>query len=110
MIYISRNLASSQGRAGELAIGKKVSAALVECMRGIHVCPSYLITKGGITASDIAVKGLDVRKAVIRGQIIPGVPVWLLGEESRFPGLSYVVFPGNVGDDFSLVNLVSDLQ
>ena len=63
-----------------------------------------------ITASDIAVKGLNVRNAVIRGQIILGVPVWLLGEESRFPGLSYVVFPGNVGDDFSLVNLVSDLQ
>ena len=110
VIYTSRNLASSQGRAGELAIGEKISAALVDCMRGIHVCPSYLIAKGGITASDIAVKGLDVRKAVIRGQIIPGVPVWLLGEESRFPGLLYVVFPGNVGDDFSLVNLVSDLR
>ena len=47
VIYTSRNFASSQGRAGELAIGKKVSAALVECMRGIHVCPSYLIAKGG---------------------------------------------------------------
>ena len=110
VIYTSRNLVSSQGRAGEIAIGEKVSAALVECMRGIQVCPSYLIGKGGITASDIAVKGLDVRQAGIRGQILPGVPVWLLGEESRFPGLSYVVFPGNVGDDFSLVNLAADLK
>jgi uncharacterized protein YgbK (DUF1537 family) len=110
VIYTSRNLVSSQGRAGELGIGEKVSAALVECMRGITVCPSYLIAKGGITASDIAVKGLDVCKAGIRGQIIPGVPVWLLGEESRYPGLSYVVFPGNVGDDFSLANLTADLN
>ena len=91
-------------------IGEKVSAALVECMRGINVCPSYLIAKGGITASDIATRGLDVSKASIRGQILPGVPVWLLREESRFPGLSYVVFPGNVGDDFSLVNLAADLK
>ena len=46
---------------------------------------------------DGATAGLGVRRALVLGQILPGVPVWRLGPETRFPGLAYVVFPGNVG-------------
>ena len=42
-------------------------------------------------------------RAVVMGQIIPGVPVWRTGAESRLPGLAYVVFPGNVGGNDALV-------
>lgn len=31
------------------------------------------------------------------GQILPGVPVWSMANDSRWPGLPLVVFPGNVG-------------
>lgn len=31
------------------------------------------------------------------GQILPGVPVWSMASNSRWPGLPLVVFPGNVG-------------
>lgn len=31
------------------------------------------------------------------GQILPGVPVWSMTNDSRWPGLPLVVFPGNVG-------------
>jgi uncharacterized protein YgbK (DUF1537 family) len=34
---------------------------------------------------------------MVLGQLLPGVPVWRLGSESRFPGVIYIVFPGNVG-------------
>jgi hypothetical protein len=34
------------------------------------------------------------------------VPVWRLGAESRFPGMAYVVFPGNVGTSDSLAEAV----
>jgi len=44
------------------------------------------------------VKGLKMKRAIVLGQIIPGVPVWKLGEETTFPGMPYVVYPGNVGD------------
>lgn len=33
----------------------------------------------------------------LAGQILPGVPFGELGPEARFPGMAYVVFPGNVG-------------
>ena len=36
------------------------------------------------------------------GQILPGIPVWETGSESRFPGIPYVIFPGNVGSETDL--------
>jgi len=46
----------------------------------------------------------------VLGQILPGVPVWKLGAESRFPNLAYIVFPGNVGDAHSLADVVRQLK
>ena len=43
------------------------------------------------------------------GQILPGIPVWRLGAESRFSGMGYVVFPGNVGSEMALVEVVEKL-
>jgi len=37
--------------------------------------------------------------------VLPGVPVWRLGLESRWPGMAYIVFPGNVGDDDALADI-----
>ena len=43
----------------------------------------------------------DVYKRQILGQIAPGVPVWKLGEGSKYPGMPYIIFPGNVGDTYT---------
>ena len=72
--------------------------------------PRYIIAKGGITSSDMATKGLNIRRALVKGQISPGVPVWQCGPESRFPGLNYIVFPGNVGQDETLAEVVTLLS
>jgi len=69
-----------------------------------------LLAKGGITSSDVATQGLDVRRAIVLGQILPGVPVWRTGDESLHPGLAYIVFPGNVGDVHALANVVAALR
>ena len=37
------------------------------------------------------------------------VPVWQTGAESKFPGLSYIIFPGNVGEADTLCQLVKGL-
>ena len=47
--------------------------------------------------------------ALILGQAAPGVPVWQTGAESKFPGLSYIIFPGNVGEADTLCQLVKGL-
>lgn len=106
VVYTSRKYVGAAGGEADLSIGAQVSAGLIEIVRGIDVRPRYLVAKGGITSSDVATRGLDVRRAVVAGQILPGVPVWRIGEESRFPGLPYIVFPGNVGGDDALVQVL----
>ncbi|MCS7259532.1 MAG: hypothetical protein NZ765_01955 [Anaerolineae bacterium] len=110
MVYTSRHLVTGENAEHSLNIGKRVSEGLVSIVRGIATRPRYLVAKGGITSSDVAMYGLGVKRAIVMGQILPGVPVWQLGPESRFPGLVYVVFPGNVGDAQSLLQVVQILS
>jgi uncharacterized protein YgbK (DUF1537 family) len=111
VVFTSREPLTAQALNGkdDLWIANRISEGLVEIVRGISEKPRYLVAKGGITASDLATKGLGVKKALVLGQILPGVPVWQLGPESRFPGLPYIVFPGNVGDANALVAIVEGL-
>ena len=44
------------------------------------------------------------------GQIQPGIPVWMTGSESKFPGMPYVIFPGNVGGEDTLKKVVETLS
>lgn len=110
VIYTSRKLITTGHVEGDLSIGSRVSEALTETLQRITAKPRYLIAKGGITASDVATKGLNVRRAMVLGQILPGVPVWRLGPESRNTGIPYIVFPGNVGGDDALVKTVEALS
>ncbi len=110
VVYTSRQLITSTDAAASLAVGRRVSDALVYLVQHLAVTPRYLIAKGGITASDTATLGLGVRRALVLGQALPGVPVWKLGPEAKFPGLGYVVFPGNVGADSALAELIGKLR
>jgi uncharacterized protein YgbK (DUF1537 family) len=110
LIYTSRRLVRSYKHEEALEVGQKISSALVAIVREIAARPSWLIAKGGITASDIATKSLGIRRAQVLGQAIPGVPIWLTGLESRWPELIYVVFPGNVGTPDSLLKTMDILQ
>lgn len=107
VLYTERTHQVGADGAESLAISVQVSAALVQAVGRLHTQPRFLVAKGGITASDIATKGLGLRRAEVLGQIQPGVAVWACGPESRFPGLRYVVFPGNVGQANSLAELLA---
>jgi uncharacterized protein YgbK (DUF1537 family) len=110
VVYTSRDLVTGQSAEESLDIGQRVSASLVEVVQQLPVQPRYLLAKGGITSSDVATQGLGVKRATVLGQILPGVPVWRTGPESRFPGLVYIVFPGNVGGEQALVEAVKRLR
>ncbi len=107
VLYTERTRQVGADGAESLAISAQVSAALVQAVGRLHTQPRFLVAKGGITASDIATQGLGLRRAEVLGQIQPGVAVWACGPESRFPGLRYVVFPGNVGQANSLAELLA---
>ncbi len=109
MVHTSRARLGKAGGESEVQVQSAVSSALVEVVRGISVRPRFVVAKGGITSSDIATAGLGVRRAWVLGQLEPGVPVWRLGAEARWPGLVYIVFPGNVGGPQSLASGVKRL-
>jgi len=110
VLYTSRRLITGDDAERSLAIGRRVSDSLVAIVRSLAARPRYVLAKGGITSSDIATQGLGVKRALVLGQILPGVPVWQLGPETRYPGLGYIVFPGNVGGPQALAEVVLGLR
>ena len=112
VVYTSRRVihALSGDREENLRLSVRIADAVTEIVASLSVRPKYLVAKGGITSSNIGTKALNVRKAFVPGQILPGIPVWVTGEESRFPGLPYVIFPGNVGEDGDLLRVVKILE
>ena len=108
--YTSRELLTATDADTNLTIGQKISDGLVAIIDAIDVRPRYMISKGGMTPSNISTRALGVKRAVAMGQVMPGIPTWELGPETRFPGLALVVFPGNVGDSRGLVDMVNKLS
>ncbi|KAH6880412.1 hypothetical protein B0T10DRAFT_540338 [Thelonectria olida] len=107
LVMTSRALITGDDALSSLNIGSKVAHALVRLVEEIQVRPRYIIAKGGITSSDTATKGLKMTRARILGQAAPGVPFWRCDEEtSRHRGVPYVVFPGNVGSEDTLADVV----
>jgi uncharacterized protein YgbK (DUF1537 family) len=102
VIASSRGPRRGRTAAEDLAIAAAVSEGLVRIVRRIRSRPGWVLAKGGITSSDIAVRGLGASSATVLGQLAPGIAAWRLDPGSRLPGLFYVVFPGNVGDRDSL--------
>lgn len=110
VLFTSRQLLTGADADSSLAISQQVSAGLVAILQSLQAAPRYILAKGGITSSDLATQGLGVQRAMVLGQILPGVPVWQLGPETRYPGLSYIVFPGNVGGPEALSTIVQNVR
>jgi len=112
ILYTSRELARAAGSAEALDVGRSVSDALVELVQRLDpgLPLAFCVAKGGITSSDVGTRGFGVRRAEVAGQMLPGtISVWILPEDAAFPGLPYVIFPGNVGEPGTLAEVIERL-
>jgi len=91
----------------DLLAGARVMNALVSIVVRLRGRFDGLVAKGGITSADIASRGVGVPSARVLGQVRPGVPVWRMRSGSTT--LPYVVVPGNVGADNTLVKVLAAL-
>jgi uncharacterized protein YgbK (DUF1537 family) len=108
LLRTSRTLVTGRDEAESLEIARRVSAALTEVVRRAvaEVAPAYVLAKGGITSSDVATGSLRADRAWVRGSMLPGiVSLW-----TPTSGPPLVVFPGNVGDDDALADVVDRLE
>ncbi|MCF0146155.1 MAG: hydroxyacid dehydrogenase [Eubacterium sp.] len=110
--YTERTVISLENDTKESALLRsvRISDGVRQLVGRLQSEPSFIVAKGGITSSDVATKALGVRRAEVMGQIRPGIPVWKTDEESRFPGIPYVIFPGNVGEVTTLKEAVQILM
>ncbi|MEH3088310.1 MAG: hypothetical protein PGN24_01525 [Microbacterium arborescens] len=112
VLHTSRTLVRVDDPDESLRISRRVSQAVVDSVRGVvaRVTPRFVIAKGGITSSDVATRGLEIRRARVRGSLFPGiVSVWEAADGPA-SGIPYIVFAGNVGDDGSLTAAVERLS
>lgn len=112
VVYTKRKLLTLEKDSKEEALLRsiKISEAVQSLVGELTVTPAFVIAKGGITSSDVGTKALRVKKANVLGQAKPGIPVWQTGEESKFPRIPYIIFPGNVGEETTLKEVVEILQ
>lgn len=112
VVRTSRALVIGADADDSLAIARSVSAALVATVRAVTAArrPAYVIAKGGITSSDIATEGLEIRRAWARGTLLPGIVSLWEPESGPSVGIPYVVFAGNVGDDHALADAIDLLR
>jgi uncharacterized protein YgbK (DUF1537 family) len=114
LLYTSRAVATGPGAAASLAIARTVSDALAGVVRDVLASrpPAWVLAKGGITSHDVAVQGLGIRRALVAGQLFPGL-ISVFHPADAAPaavGLPYVVFAGNVGHDGTLAQVVDILN
>ena len=111
VIYTSRKLLAPENLSKEevLKISVDISDAVTSIIGKLTVKPGFIVAKGGITSSDVGTKALHVKKALVMGQVKKGIPVWMTGPESKFPGMPYIIFPGNVGETDTLKEIVEEL-
>ena len=110
-MYTKRNLLVLENDTKEQALIRsvKISNAVQSLVGRLNITPAFVVAKGGITSSDIGTKALQVTKAKVLGQIQPGIPVWQTDENSKFPHIPYIIFPGNVGEVDTLKKVVETL-
>lgn len=93
-------VATPAGSPASIEEGERVATELAHAVRAIDPPPGAIVSKGGITSAVTAHVGLGARSALVRGPLVDGVALWQVGE------LPYVVFPGNVGSDGTLLEVV----
>ncbi|MFJ4692144.1 four-carbon acid sugar kinase family protein [Streptomyces sp. NPDC088766] len=112
VVGTTRTVVTAADPDESLAISRTVSAALVETVRLITAArrPAFVIAKGGITSSDTATHGLEIRRAWARGTLLPGIVSLWQPVDGPAAGIPYIVFAGNVGGDDALADALALLR
>lgn len=94
------------GGTGRLELGAKVATGLAAVLARLRDRAGVVISKGGITSAINLREGMASAIAQVVGPLRPGVSLWSVDTPER-RGVPFVVFPGNVGGDADLADLVA---
>lgn len=91
-----------------LASGAAIAAGLAAILAGVRERVGVVVSKGGITSAVNVRDGLASGLAQVRGPLRDGVSLWSVDTPER-EALPFVVFPGNVGGEDDLAELVEQV-
>lgn len=113
VLATSRRLVTAPDPEASLRISASLSRVVAGVVREVLAArPAWVVAKGGITSHDVAVHGLELRRATVVGQFGRGI-ISLFRPVDAAPeaiGMPYVVFPGNVGGPDDLARVVRMLR
>ena len=92
-----------------LRSGAAIASGLAAILAGARDRAGVVVSKGGITSAINVREGLESGVAEVRGPLLDGVSLWSVDTPER-KALPFVVFPGNVGGDEELADLVEAIE
>ena len=110
VLYTSRETVSPSDNYDLIHFQNFLSAFIAEIVSFMKDEIGYLISKGGTTTSAILSQGLEADSVYLEGQILPGISLVtfnLLKQKGKLP---IVTFPGNIGNDMSLIKTLEILE
>ncbi len=102
VVATSRAVLDSADRVHD---GATIASGLAAVLARVRERTDIVISKGGITSAVNIREGLDSGLAEVLGPVKDGISLWSVDTPER-KALPFVVFPGNVGGDDDLFDLV----
>nr|WP_284500965.1 NAD(P)-binding domain-containing protein [Bowdeniella massiliensis] len=100
---------SREGSSGDAdySLDERIASGLLAIVRGIVVARPlrFVVSRGGAIATTVA-RALGVRRAWVRGPLLPGAVSLWQAESGPAEGVPFAVYAGSIGDDESLADVV----
>ena len=111
VIYTSRQQITFTSLEEKSNFEKLIFLLLTKITQNLPSNISFLISKGGTTSNNFLRTTLKLKSIRLLGQILPGCSIVKTSENNTlFPGLLILLFPGNVGDVKTLTNAYNILN
>ncbi len=110
VLYTSREIVSPRDNNDLIQFQLFLSSFISEIVSVIKNDIGYLISKGGITTNTILSEGLKADSVYLEGQILPGISLVTFNLQEQKGKLPIVTFPGNIGNNMSLVKALEILE
>jgi uncharacterized protein YgbK (DUF1537 family) len=110
VLHTSRGELRCRDGAERRRLGLVLALSMARLVAALAPQLGYVISKGGITTHTLLADGLDLAAVRLQGQLLPGLSLVLAdlaaerpGEEPAPAALPVLTFPGNLGDDDTLL-------
>ncbi len=110
VLYTSRGEINFLSAEKKVAFGKLIAELIARITAVVAPEIGYLISKGGITTNTLLRDGLHIKILQLDGQILPGLSLVRSLKSGPFCGLPILTFPGNLGDEGTLLEAWSLME